>query len=58
MTSDAKIGLLLGLGVIVIIAFLINGLPGLLNSASSDTLLLTEYQKKNAIIRPFTVNIL
>ena len=36
MTSDAKIGLLLGLVVIVIIAFLINGLPSLLNSASSD----------------------
>lgn len=36
MTSDAKIGLLLGLVVIVIIAFLINGLPGLLNSASSE----------------------
>lgn len=36
MTSDAKIGLLLGLVVIVIIAFLINGLPGLLNSGSSE----------------------
>jgi len=36
MTSDAKIGLLLGLVVIVIIAFLINGLPSLLNSASSE----------------------
>jgi len=36
MTSDAKIGLLLGLVVIVIIAFLINGLPSLLNSASAD----------------------
>ncbi len=36
MTSDAKIGLLLGLVVIVIIAFLINGLPSLLNSAHSE----------------------
>ncbi len=36
MTSDAKIGLLLGLVVIVIIAFLINGLPSLLNSAPSE----------------------
>jgi nucleoid-associated protein YgaU len=35
MTSDAKIGLLLGLVFIVIIAFLINGLPGLLNADAS-----------------------
>lgn len=36
MTSDAKVGLLLGLVFIVIIAFLINGLPGLLSSGSSN----------------------
>ena len=41
MTSDAKIGLLLGLIVIVIIAFLINGLPSLLNSAPSDGVIKT-----------------
>ncbi len=41
MTSDAKIGLLLGLVVIVIIAFLINGLPSLLNSASSEGVIKT-----------------
>jgi nucleoid-associated protein YgaU len=35
MTSDAKIGLLLGLVFIVIIAFLVNGLPGLLKSEAS-----------------------
>ena len=29
MTSDAKIGLLLGLVFIFVIAFIINGLPGL-----------------------------
>jgi hypothetical protein len=31
MTADAKVGLLLGLVFIVLIAFLINGLPGFLN---------------------------
>jgi nucleoid-associated protein YgaU len=36
MTSDAKVGLLLGLVFIVIIAFLINGLPGLLSNGSSN----------------------
>ena len=32
MTSDAKVGLLLGLVFIVIIAFLINGLPNILKN--------------------------
>lgn len=41
MTSDAKIGLLLGLGVIIIIAFLINGLPSLLGSDSADDVVKT-----------------
>ena len=36
MTSDAKVGLLLGLVFIVIIAFLINGLPNLLNKDNSE----------------------
>jgi len=36
MTSDAKIGLLLGLVFIVVIAFLLNGLPGLLSRAESE----------------------
>jgi nucleoid-associated protein YgaU len=34
MTADAKVGLLLGLVFIVLIAFLINGLPGFLNPPS------------------------
>jgi nucleoid-associated protein YgaU len=36
MTSDAKIGLLLGLVLIVIIAFVLNGLPSLHPSQSND----------------------
>lgn len=36
MTSDAKVGLLLGLVFIVIIAFLINGLPNLLTDSDGD----------------------
>ena len=38
MTTDAKIGLLLGLVFIVIIAFVINGLPSLHDSPSSNDL--------------------
>lgn len=38
MTSDAKIGLLLGLVFIFIIAFIINGLPGFGNRESSNDL--------------------
>ncbi len=34
MTADAKVGLLLGLVFIVLIAFLVNGLPGFLNPPS------------------------
>ena len=41
MTSDAKVGLLLGLVFIVIIAFLMNGLPGLLNRNPSSGLIRT-----------------
>lgn len=36
MTSDAKVGFLLGLVFIVVIAFLMNGLPELLNRETSD----------------------
>lgn len=36
MTSDAKIGLLLGLVFIVVIAFLVNGLPKILNQDGGD----------------------
>jgi len=39
MTSDAKIGLLLGLVFIVIIAFLINGLPNFLRSAPTEEII-------------------
>ncbi|MFH1369952.1 MAG: LysM peptidoglycan-binding domain-containing protein [Planctomycetota bacterium] len=38
MTSDAKIGLLLGLVFIFVIAFLINGLPGLHNKDDTNKL--------------------
>lgn len=38
MTSDAKIGLLLGLVFIFIIAFIINGLPNFRNEANSNEL--------------------
>ena len=38
MTSDAKIGLLLGLVFIFIIAFIINGLPGLGKNTDSNEL--------------------
>jgi len=41
MTSDAKIGLLLGLVCIFIIAFIINGLPRFRNVASSNELTTT-----------------
>ena len=38
MSSDAKIGLLLGLVFIFIIAFIINGLPSLRHQANNDEL--------------------
>ena len=38
MTADAKVGLLLGLVFIVIIAFLINGLPKVLEGGTMETL--------------------
>lgn len=41
MTSDAKVGLLLGLVFIVVIAFLINGLPGLMDKASGGKIVST-----------------
>jgi len=46
MTSDAKIGLLLGLVFIFIIAFIINGLPRLRGEAGSNEL--TEIMMKNS----------
>ena len=39
MTADAKVGLLLGLVFIVMIAFLINGLPNFLQAASAEDVL-------------------
>ena len=39
MTADAKVGLLLGLVFIVMIAFLINGLPNFLQAASPEDVL-------------------
>jgi LysM repeat protein len=41
MTSDAKIGLLIGLVFIVIIAFLINGLPELIGDGSTEGIINT-----------------
>jgi nucleoid-associated protein YgaU len=38
MTADAKIGLLLGLVFIVIIAFLVNGLPNMIDNSKADML--------------------
>ena len=37
MTSDAKLGLLLGLGLVVAIVFAVNGLPGLIFEKVSST---------------------
>ena len=41
MTADAKVGLLLGLFFIVLIAFLINGLPSFLQSATAEDVVKT-----------------
>ena len=41
MTSDAKIGLLLGLVFIVIIAFVINGIPSFFDRDGSDEVINT-----------------
>lgn len=49
MTADAKVGLLLGLVFIVLIAFLINGLPGFLNPPSKLNVM-PEDQKPNTNI--------
>ena len=38
MTADAKVGLLLGLFFIVIIAFLVNGLPGFIQEKNTSPL--------------------
>jgi hypothetical protein len=37
MTADAKVGLLLGLFFIVIIAFLVNGLPNFIHEKDTST---------------------
>ena len=47
MTADAKVGLLLGLFFIALIAFLINGLPSMLQSAGPE-----EVVKTTAIMAP------
>ena len=47
MTADAKVGLLLGLFFIALIAFLINGLPSMLQSAGPEELV-----KTTAILAP------
>lgn len=41
MTADAKVGLLLGLFFVVLIAFLINGFPSFLQSASAEDVVKT-----------------
>jgi nucleoid-associated protein YgaU len=54
MTADAKVGLLLGRVFIVIIAFLINGLPSFLNdvSAESPQTAINDFSGKSVIIAP------
>ena len=47
MTADAKVGLLLGLVFIVIIAFLINGLPNLLKGDGTDDVIKSSVTKPN-----------
>ena len=47
MTSDAKIGLLLGLVFVVVIAFLINGLPGLIGKAANGQVVNTSITAKS-----------
>lgn len=51
MTSDHKVGLLLGLALIVIIAFLMNGLPGLLSGNPSSDLIRTTAIGTSATLR-------
>jgi nucleoid-associated protein YgaU len=50
MTADAKVGLLLGLVFIVLIAFLINGLPGFLNPPSKLANVMPQDPKPNVVI--------
>lgn len=50
MTSDAKVGLLLGLVFIVIIAFLINGLPNLLAKDGNGNMTRTTIPTANASV--------
>jgi len=47
MTSDAKVGLLLGLVFIFLIAFLINGLPNLRNNESNNELTISAVNTTN-----------
>lgn len=47
MTSDAKIGLLLGLVFIFVIAFIINGLPNFGNRSQAEVTSMTPFQNEN-----------
>jgi len=47
MTSDAKIGLLLGLVFIFVIAFIINGLPNFGNRSRAEATPMTNFQDEN-----------
>jgi len=47
MTSDAKIGLLLGLVFIFVIAFIINGLPNFGNRSQAEAAPMTNFQAEN-----------
>ena len=49
MTSDAKIGLLLGLVFIFIIAFLINGLPTFRSGKNNNELIVNSYNETSGI---------
>ena len=55
MTSDAKLGLLLGLVIIIAIVFSVNGLPKFLNSEQSDT---PTTAKETAVVRVPTEDII
>ena len=54
MTTDAKVGLLLGLVFIVIIAFLINGLPNFVSQAAAEgpETALGNFEGKTLVISP------
>ncbi len=60
MTADAKVGLLLGLIFIVIIAFLVNGLPNIFRGAEAEAAIettLAEAPRPNVVLEGPTYNL-